>query len=131
MNREEQLAVGEWVRGKTKDGELIHGFVESIDSAGSTVHVYVVNCDNDMTVGKVVATRASWIEVMAESAGYEEGQLYDLMDLALATKDREWFMELASASNGLQKGTHSKEKRMAEHRHVRNRLAHLLFRNNG
>ncbi len=122
MNREERLAVGEWVRGKTKEGELIHGFVESIDSAGSTVHVYVVNCDNDMTVGKVVATRASWVEVMDESSGYEEGQLYDLMDLALSTKDEEWFRELLAASKGLPKGAPSKERRMAEKRHVRNRL---------
>lgn len=122
MNREEQWIVGEWVRGKTKQGELIHGFVESIDSTGSTVRVYVVNCDNDLTVGKVVAIPANRVEVMQESSVFDEEQLSDLIDLALSTRDQEWFRELVATSKTLQKSSQGKEKGSAEHRHVRNRL---------
>ncbi|MDF2678833.1 MAG: hypothetical protein K0R47_23 [Brevibacillus sp.] len=122
MNREEQWIVGEWVRGKTKKGELIHGFVESIDSTGSTVHVYVVNCDNDMTVGKVIATPINKVEVMNESAAFDEEQVRELIDLALATRDQEWFRELVATSKSLQKNSQGREKRNAEHRYIRNRL---------
>ncbi|MED4585028.1 IDEAL domain-containing protein [Brevibacillus choshinensis] len=122
MSREEQSMVGEWVRGKTKKGELIHGFVESIDSTGSTVHVYVVNCDNDMTVGKVIAIPINRVELMNESSVIDEEQLRDLIDLALATRDQEWFRELVARSRSLQKNLQGREKRTAEHRYIRNRL---------
>lgn len=122
MNREQKLAVGDWVRGKTKQGELIHGFVENVDSTGSTVHVYVVNSDNDMALGKVVATRASWVEAMAKTSLIDEEQVYDLIDLALATKDREWFMELSAMAASWKKNEKAGKNRSAEQRHVRNRL---------
>jgi len=124
MNREEQLAIGEWVRGKTRNGELIHGFVENIDSAEGTVHVYVVNCDNDATMGKVVATLASRLEVMPESGMDYEEQVYALIDLALSTKDREWFAELVAISWTLKKGLPSAAQGGKRSRcvHHRNRL---------
>lgn len=122
MNHEELSMVGEWVRGKTKNGELIHGFVEGIDSTGSIAHVYVVNCDNDMTVGKVIAIPVNRVEVMNESSVINEEQVRDLIDLALATRDQEWFRELVDTSKSLQKNSQGKETRTTEHRFIRNRL---------
>lgn len=127
LNREEQWAMGEWVRGKTRNGELIRGFVESIDSAAGTVHVYVVHSDNDTVVGKVVATSARWLEALPESGVDQEEQVRDLIDLALLTQDREWFAELVALTWTLKKNGpgYGRDNRG---RHARNRLGTSAIR---
>lgn len=48
--------IGDWVKGKSKDGELIRGFIEAIDFSQGTVKVYVVACDQEKTIGRTIET---------------------------------------------------------------------------
>jgi hypothetical protein len=122
MNRERQLAVGNWVKGKTTNGELIRGYIESIDSLNGTVTVYVVECDNDQTVGKSVVTPGPWLENIPVSSFTDEDQIRDLIDLALVTRDKDWFMELSAKVTPRAKRSGEAENRRAGTRALRNRL---------
>lgn len=121
MNRDELLEVGEWVLGKTKFGELVQGFVETDDSLRGTAKVYVVQCDNEETIGKLVVIPRQWMERIPVGS-FEDGEhVHDLIDLALATRDKEWFMDLTAkaSTNTRSKG---KEARITRSSSIRNRL---------
>lgn len=44
-SNKKNITIGDWVRGKTKIGELIQGFVEFLVSIESRVKVYVVSSE--------------------------------------------------------------------------------------
>jgi len=121
MNHDAFVEIGDWVTGKTKNGELIHGFVESTDSLRGTVKVYVVDSDNDIAVGKSIVTLKQWIDVLPVSTFDDEEHMSDLIDLALVTKDREWFAEL-SAKTVKTKAARTGGDAGAKKSHLRNRL---------
>ncbi|WP_139991188.1 hypothetical protein [Paenibacillus paridis] len=88
--------ISDWVQGKTKDGELIHGFVETIDILQGFVTVNVVKSDNEEVIGKIVAVRSSWLKNVSDIA-VDDGQLFqNSINLALDTWDEAWFMELTN-----------------------------------
>jgi hypothetical protein len=122
MNREKQWAVGDWVIGKSKNGELIHGFIESIEAQHGNVKVYVVECDNDSTVGKTIVTPSQYVEVLPEAIIDSEEQVLDLIDLALLTQDKAWFMELTTKAASLKKAAPGREAGRPVPTSVRNRL---------
>jgi len=122
MNHEELVEIGDWVKGKTKNGELIHGFVESTDSLRGTVKVYVVNSDNEVAVGKSVVTVKQWIDVLPVFTFDDQEQLSDLIDLALVTKDKEWFTELSAKNATKKQSKRITEEDRARKSGVRNRL---------
>ncbi|MBP3041715.1 IDEAL domain-containing protein [Bacillaceae bacterium Marseille-Q3522] len=96
MNNDTQLKIADWVKGKTANGELIHGYIEAIDTLNKSAKVYVVECDHVSTVGKSIETLMKWLTKMPASS-FGEQQTKSIIDLALSTKDKEWFMELTSA----------------------------------
>jgi hypothetical protein len=89
--------VSDWVQGKTKDGELIHGFVETIDILQGFVTVNVVKSDNIEVIGKIVAVRSSWLKTISDIAVNDAAVYQNSIDLALDTWDEAWFMELTNA----------------------------------
>ncbi|OMF19292.1 hypothetical protein BK133_29870 [Paenibacillus sp. FSL H8-0548] len=89
--------ISDWVQGKTKDGELIHGFVETIDILQGFVTVNVVKSDNVEVIGKIVAVRSSWLKTVSDIAIDDAYVYQNSIDLALDTWDEAWFMELTSA----------------------------------
>jgi IDEAL domain len=101
------VKVGDWVKGKTKSGEFIYGYVETIDSSQKIIRVKVMACDNEIVVGKTVETLNHWVKKLPVSPIENEEQIKALIDLALLTKDENWFMEL---SNKLKQLTKEKEK---------------------
>ncbi|MGG1658201.1 IDEAL domain-containing protein [Brevibacillus sp. NRS-1366] len=121
MNHGELVEIGDWVTGKTKNGELIHGFVESTDSLRGTVKVYVVDSDNDIAVGKSIVTVKQWIDVLPVSTFEDEEHMSDLIDLALVTKDKEWFREL-TAKTAKRQASRSSGGFIARKSSIRNRL---------
>lgn len=89
--------ISDWVQGKTKDGELIHGFVETVDILQGFVTVYVVKSDNEEAIGKIVAVRSSWLKNLS-GITLDDAQVFqNSIDLALDTWDEAWFMELTNA----------------------------------
>lgn len=89
-----QLKSGDWVKGKTLSDELFQGYIESVDYEGGTAKVRVVQSDNQRAIGKL---SFSFLETLKLDDVYElreVGHLLNLIDLALTTKDKSWFMEL-------------------------------------
>ncbi|WP_308633922.1 hypothetical protein [Paenibacillus silvisoli] len=89
------FAISDWVQGRTKDGELIQGFITSKNEKLNIANVYVVQSDHDAAVGTTVAVLSSWIKKQptVQVLDYEE-PILDFIELALATRDEEWFAEL-------------------------------------
>jgi hypothetical protein len=92
-----KLSVSDWVQGKTTDGELIHGFIETIDILQGIVTVHVVKSDNEERVGHIVAVRSSWIKRVPDVSLQDAEIARNLIDVALATWDETWFMELTES----------------------------------
>lgn len=94
------FAISDWVQGRTKDGELIQGFITSMNDKQNISSVYVVQSDHDVAVGTTVAVLNSWIkEQPAMQALDYEGPIRDFIEMALATRDEEWFEELTERLN--------------------------------
>jgi hypothetical protein len=86
---------GDWVQGKSREGELIHGFVENVSDNREIVKVNVVESDNEKAVGKSIWIPSRWTEKLPDLEISNETHLLALIDLALLSKDETWFMELS------------------------------------
>ncbi|MBT2730032.1 IDEAL domain-containing protein [Bacillus sp. ISL-75] len=87
---------GDWVHGRSKDGELIQGYVETVDSHKEMLQVNVVDSDNEKVIGKSIWILNKRAEKLPELTGRNESELLALIDLALLFKDEQWFMELSA-----------------------------------
>lgn len=97
------FANGDWVQGKSRDGELIHGYVENVDSNRGLVKVNVVECDNEKVIGKPIWVLNQWTKKLPNVTVNDENHLLMLIDLALQTKDEQWFMELCAKLASIKK----------------------------
>jgi hypothetical protein len=103
INGDNRLEIGDWVKGKSRDGELIHGYIETIDPLQGAVKVNVIECDHEEMIGKTIWLLNKWVEKLPISTASNEEQISHLIDLALLTKDEDWFMELSAKLNSLKK----------------------------
>ncbi|AMM92706.1 IDEAL domain-containing protein [Peribacillus simplex] len=90
-----QLNNGDWVQGRSRDGELIHGYIETVSANREIVKVNVVESDNKKAVGKSISIPSKWTEKLPDLEISNESHLLALIDLALLSKDETWFMELS------------------------------------
>jgi hypothetical protein len=86
--------LGDWVSGISPQDELFIGFVESTDSEGFA-KVFVTQSDNTSAIGSTLKASLKQMETLPESALSEPESIRSLIDLALSTRDRGWFEELA------------------------------------
>ncbi len=94
--------VGEWIQGRTVDGEFIHGYVETMGTQQDLVRVRIVQSDNKRAIGRIIALRSSWLKQAPVVNPLDDIEnLKSLIDLALATSDKAWFEELAGRINSL------------------------------
>ncbi|MEH6939342.1 IDEAL domain-containing protein [Bacillus sp. JJ664] len=101
LNNETILKTGDWVKGKSVDGELVIGFIESLTILDEIVKVNVINSDNKTTVGKTIQMRNKNVKKMPDSKVKNKEQIRFLIDLALSTGDEDWFNELSSQLNSM------------------------------
>ena len=94
---------GDWVQGRSRDGELIHGYVETVDSIQEIVKVNVVESDNEKAIGKSIWILNKSAEKLPDVTVTNESQLLSLIDLALLSKDEQWFMELSTKLAAIKK----------------------------
>ncbi|QAY66683.1 hypothetical protein [Paenibacillus protaetiae] len=87
--------IGDWVHGRSAEGEWISGFLEASDAGQHIAKVRVVQSDNERAVGKLAAVRYNWIKALPVYEDLNAVQLHSLIDIALAAKDEAWFYELA------------------------------------
>ncbi|MEH7095270.1 IDEAL domain-containing protein [Neobacillus vireti] len=94
------LKTGDWVKGTSRGGELIMGYIESLDNPG-IVKVTVVTSDNNEIIGKKVSLLSERVKRLPVSNVSNKAQTQFLIDLALSTGDEEWFIELSSKLNSM------------------------------
>lgn len=100
-NKDSILKTGDWVKGKSIDGELLIGYIESLAIQGGALKITVVTSDNEMTVGKTILMQSKDVKKLPESKVLNKEQIRFLIDLALSTGDEEWFNELSSQINSM------------------------------
>ncbi|MCD9024170.1 IDEAL domain-containing protein [Cohnella silvisoli] len=102
-----KVEVSDWVQAKTNNGELIHGFIDAVDEAQRMANVIVVKSDNEESIGKPIAVREQWLRKLPEYAIEDEGSIQSLIDVALSTRDEQWFNELTEKLTTIQRNTHT------------------------
>ncbi|KQL55535.1 group-specific protein [Heyndrickxia shackletonii] len=100
-NNNPVLNIGDWVRGKSSEGELIIGYIESLDTIRGVVKVTVVKCDNKDTITKTISILSKHVKKLPDSKAINKEQIRFLIDLAILTGDEEWFMALSSKLNSM------------------------------
>jgi uncharacterized protein YpiB (UPF0302 family) len=95
------LKTGDWIKAESRDGELIMGFIESLSSIEGVVKVTVVTSDNNQTIGKTIPILSTRVKKMPVSNVTNKAQIEYLLDLALSTGDKEWFLALSAELNAM------------------------------
>ncbi|MEG9295266.1 IDEAL domain-containing protein [Mangrovibacillus sp. Mu-81] len=95
------LTTGDWVKGTSRDGELIIGYIENFDIQGTTVSAKVVTSDNREIEGLSIPLLAKDVKKLPEVKIANKEQIQFLIDLALSTGDEEWFLELTAKLNAM------------------------------
>jgi hypothetical protein len=116
------VEVGDWVSGNTSRGELVHGYVESIDVLRGTVGIRVTESDHEAAIGKEVSVFNGSVRKLPVHPADDESALRNLIDLALLTKDEPWFRELSAKLLSLQSGSGRRGRHQTVGAFVRNRL---------
>ncbi|MBE3570294.1 MAG: IDEAL domain-containing protein [Bacillales bacterium] len=99
-----RLEIGDWVKGKTRNGELLQGYIDMTDPLRGVVKVTVVKSDNEKLIGKTIGMLEKNVEKLPLSETVSEEEILYLIDLALLTKDKEWFMDLSLKLSSLKSG---------------------------
>lgn len=117
-----RVELGDWVSGRTKDGELLHGYVASIDTYEGTVAIQVVDSDREEAIGRAISVPTGAVHKLPEEAAVREEDLLALIDLALMTRDEAWFAELTGDLLKLRRRSGRQQRRMNSSVSARNRL---------
>ncbi|WP_404406353.1 IDEAL domain-containing protein [Jeotgalibacillus malaysiensis] len=100
-NNNTVLQPGDWIKGKSVDGELIIGYIESQSMLDGVVKVTVAKSDNRETFGKTIPILSKNVRKLPLSNAVNKEQILFLIDLALLTGDEEWFIKLSSKLNSI------------------------------
>ncbi|PLR79276.1 hypothetical protein CU633_00635 [Bacillus sp. V3-13] len=114
--------IGDWVKGKSRNGELIRGYIETIDQVNGIVKVNVLDSDNEKSIGKTIATLSRWVAKLDVAETRDEEELRYLIDLALITKDEPWFTELTTELSALKQGSQDTQQKKPANLTFTNRL---------
>lgn len=95
------LYIGDWIKAKSRVGELIIGYVESLDLSEEMTKVTVTSSDHEELVGKTIPILNNKVIRLPNSNVKNKEQILYLIDLALATGDEDWFLELSSKLNAI------------------------------
>lgn len=98
-NHNSILKTGDWVKGKSREGELIIGYIENLEEG--MIKTKVVSSDNKTIEGKIIPLQSKQVKKMPAVKVANKEQIHFLIDLALSTGDEEWFFELTSKLNSM------------------------------
>ncbi|PMC34719.1 MULTISPECIES: IDEAL domain-containing protein [Metabacillus] len=101
LNNHANLKTGDWIKGKLQDGEIIIGYIESLDFPKGTVRVSVIKSEADETIGKKISISLKQVKKLPISKVVNKEQILFLIDLALSTGDENWFIELSAKLNSM------------------------------
>ena len=97
------LKTGDWIKAESRKGELIIGYIDSLSPEGleGVVKVTVVTSDNKQAIGKTIPILSKRVKKLPVSNVTNKAQIEFLLDLALSTGDKEWFLALSSQLNAM------------------------------
>lgn len=95
------LTTGDWVKGTSRNGELIIGYVENLDLQEATVSTKVITSDNREIEGRSIPLMTKDVKKLPDSKIANKEQIRFLIDLALSTGDEEWFLALTKKLNAM------------------------------
>ncbi|MEH7304085.1 group-specific protein [Neobacillus drentensis] len=95
------LKTGDWIKAESRVGELIIGYIDSLSSLEGVVKVTVVTSDNNQMIGKTIPILSKRVKKLPVSNVTNKTQIEFLLDLALSTGDKEWFLALSSELNAM------------------------------
>jgi len=76
-----KFEIGDWVQAKTRNGEFVHGFIDSLDSSRGLAKVVVVNSDNEESVGKTADVLDVWLRALPAASPEDDPEaLRSLID---------------------------------------------------
>ena len=101
---------GDWIQGRSRNGELVHGYVEKIDLIQGIMKVYVIESDNENVIGKATWILTKYAKKLPVVTDPNESELLSLIDLALLSKDQQWFIELSERLDSIKKKSNDKKK---------------------
>ncbi|WP_373229120.1 hypothetical protein [Cohnella sp.] len=90
-----KFEISDWVQARGDNGELIHGFIETINQVQAIARIFVVRSDNEDLVGNPVVVRKNDMKKLPEMTFDTAVELESLIDIALSTWDEQWFNELS------------------------------------
>ena len=105
------LRVGDWVSGTSVEDERVFGYVEEIEDRAGLVAVRVLKSDHSEAVGQKVTSRKQRLKRLPFREPETEDELINLIDLALATRDRAWFEEIAAKLHQVRQNRSDTQKR--------------------
>ncbi|WP_189006943.1 hypothetical protein [Paenibacillus marchantiophytorum] len=105
------VKISDWVMATTNEDELIHGFVQSMDSRHGVARIYVIASDHDSAIGKVMEVAQQDMKKLPVATFDIEDQVKSLIDIALTTRDELWFMELTDTLFTLQQNGSNRSER--------------------
>lgn len=94
INNNEQYKIGDWVKLHSSKGEQIHGYIEKMPENKNLIQLRVVESDNEWLSGHSIQVETKKIKLEKNEIAYSIGELEQLIDLALSTKDEAWFDSL-------------------------------------
>ena len=95
MERKEPFKAGHWIEGETWDKQRIYGYVVKVGQPEDILKVYVVHSANEELKGRMIHVLSKSIQKVSEQTP-AEAAIEQLVDLALLTKDQEWFEQLSA-----------------------------------
>lgn len=102
MGNKTQFHVGDWVQGETWDKQRIYGYVVKIENPEDITKVYIVDSVNEELIGRMIRVLTKSLQPVLEQEP-AEASLEQLIDMALLTKDEEWFEQLSAELRKLKK----------------------------
>jgi hypothetical protein len=121
-----KFEISDWVHAKTRNGELIHGFVDAVDEEQRMANVFVVKSDNDESIGSSIQVREQWVRKLPDYAWDDAEAIQSLIDIALSAKDDQWFEELSLKLQSLTKADRSNQKKLVPGPSYTNRLGYKV-----
>lgn len=94
MKNKAKFNIGHWVQGKTWDKQRIYGYVINIENPEDIAKVYIVDSVNEELPGRMIRVLSKSLQKVPEQT-LTKAALEQLIDIALLTRDEEWFKRLS------------------------------------
>ncbi|RIW34687.1 IDEAL domain-containing protein [Bacillus salacetis] len=91
---EQNILKGDWVKAKSVEGELVIGYIESVNKDRKTARLKVVQAEEGSIAGRSIETLLRSVTPLQSLNKFTKEYIMELIDLALLTRDEEWFNEL-------------------------------------